>query len=574
MAGNKPNPIERILQILKYQKGEISSIYIYAILNGLVQLSLPLGIQSIISFVMGGSISTSIVILIILVVLGVFFTGLFQVNQLKQIEKIQQQLFVRYAFEFSHMLPRLNLKSVDPYHLPELVNRFFDIGTLQKGLAKLLLDIPTATIQIIFGLFLLSFYHPVFIMFGLVLLLLIFVILRYSGSKGLEASIEESDHKYEMAGWIEEMARVITSFKFARKSSLHLHKADGYTSQYLQARTKHFKILLFQYWSLIGFKIAITAAMLIVGSFLLVGQQLNIGQFIAAEIIIIMIISSVEKLIFNLDTVYDVLTAVEKLGKITDLPVEREGQYELAPGNRGMAIKVNDLSFAYGDGAPILKQLNFSIAPGAKIQIMGRYGSGKSTLLRLLSGAYQPFNGVINLDEQSIANYTVQSIRDVTGILLSMQELFQGSLMENITLGKNNVNRAEVNRLAELIGLKDFIDRQPEGYDLPIDPNGDRLPRRIRLKILLLRALIHQPRLLLLEEPWLGLETEYAQKIKEYLLQQTPETTVIVVTNDVDFAAKADQVILLDDGEITATGNWAEVESKYKTDATWNTSGK
>lgn len=574
MAGNRPNPIERILTILQYQKGEISSIYIYAILNGLVQLSLPLGIQSIISFVMGGSISTSIVILIILVVLGVFLTGLFQVNQMKQIEKIQQQLFVRYAFEFSHILPRLNLKSVDPYHLPELVNRFFDIGTLQKGLAKLLLDIPTATIQIIFGLFLLSFYHPVFIMFGLVLLLLVFIILRYSGSKGLDASIEESDHKYAMAGWIEEMARVITSFKFARKSSLHLHKTDGYTSQYLQARTRHFRILLFQYWSLIGFKIAITAAMLIVGSFLLVGQQLNIGQFIAAEIIIIMIISSVEKLIFNLDTVYDVLTAVEKLGKITDLPEEQEGQYELAAGNQGVGIKVNDLSFAYGDGQPILKQLNFAIAPGEKVQIMGRYGSGKSTLLRLLSGAYQPFTGVINLDNQSIVNYTVKSIRDNTGILLSTQELFQGSLIENISMGKNNTDLVEVNRLAELLGLKEFIDRQPEGFELPIDPNGDRLPRRIRLKILLLRAMLHRPRLLLLEEPWLGLEAEYTQQIKDYLLHQTPATTVIIVSNDPDFARTTDKVMILDEGEIKAMGNWSEIDAKYKTDATWSTSGK
>lgn len=571
MAGNRPNPIERILTILKYQKGEISSIYIYAILNGLVQLSLPLGIQSIISFVMGGSISTSIIILIILVVLGVFFTGLFQVNQMKQIEKIQQQLFVRYAFEFAHILPRLNLKSVDPYHLPELVNRFFDTGTLQKGLAKLLLDIPTATIQIIFGLFLLSFYHPIFIMFGLLLLLLIYLMLRYSGNKGLEASMEESDHKYEMAGWIEEMARVITSFKFARKSSLHLHKTDAYTSKYLDARTRHFRILLFQYWSLIGFKIAITAAMLIMGSFLLVGQQLNIGQFIAAEIIIIMIISSVEKLIFNLDNVYDVLTAVEKLGKITDLPEEREGQNELATSSIGMAIKVSDLGFAYGDGQPVLKQLNFSIAPGEKIQIMGRYGSGKSTLLRLLSGAYQPFEGVINLDGQSIVNYTVQSIRNKTGILLSTQELFQGSLMENITLGKTGVDMSQINQLAELIGLKDFIDRQPAGYDLPIDPNGDRLPRRIRLKILLLRALLLQPRLLLLEEPWLGLEPVYAQQIKEYLLHQTPSATVIVVSNDTDFAAKASQVVLMEEGEIKAMGNWNEVASKYKTDATWNT---
>ena len=155
----KTQAIKRILDILRFEKKEISAIYFYAIFSGLVQLSLPLGIQSIISFVVGGAISTSLVLLIIFVVAGVFITGLLQVNQMKIIEKIQQQLFVRYSFLYSYNLPKLNLSSVDRYYLPELVNRFFDTVSLQKSLAKLMLDIPLATIQILFGLILLSFYH-------------------------------------------------------------------------------------------------------------------------------------------------------------------------------------------------------------------------------------------------------------------------------------------------------------------------------------------------------------------------------------------------------------------------------
>ncbi len=143
-------------------------------LNGLIQLSLPLGIQAIISFVLGGAISTSLIIMIALVVLGVFLNGMLKVNQMRLIEKVQQKIFVRYSFEFAERIPKLNLQSVDSYYLPELVNRFFDTVTLQKGISKLLLDIPAATIQIIFGLLLLSFYHPVFIFFGLMLILIIY----------------------------------------------------------------------------------------------------------------------------------------------------------------------------------------------------------------------------------------------------------------------------------------------------------------------------------------------------------------------------------------------------------------
>ena len=223
----KINALRRILSIITYEKREISAIYFYAVFSGLVQLALPLGIQSIISFVLGGAISTSLVLLIVFVVTSVFLNCLLQVNQMKIIEKIQQQLFVRYSFLYSHTIPTINLKGAQKYFLPELVNRFFDTISLQKGLAKLLLDIPAASIQILFGLILLSFYHPVFIIFGLTLLTILYLLLRYSGNRGLETSIEESDYKYKVAGWLEELARVVTLFKFSGSKTMHIKKSQG-----------------------------------------------------------------------------------------------------------------------------------------------------------------------------------------------------------------------------------------------------------------------------------------------------------------------------------------------------------
>ncbi|HEU4606860.1 MAG TPA: ABC transporter ATP-binding protein, partial [Chitinophagaceae bacterium] len=184
MTSRSVNPVRRILELLAYERKDITAIYFYATFSGLVQLSLPLGIQSIISYVMGGSISTSLVLLIILVVGGVAIQGLLQVNQLKIIEKIQQQLFVRYSFLYAYHLPAVNLREVDAYYMPEQVNRFFDTVSLQKGLSKLLIDIPTASIQILFGLILLSLYHPIFIFFSISLITILFLLLRYTGNKG------------------------------------------------------------------------------------------------------------------------------------------------------------------------------------------------------------------------------------------------------------------------------------------------------------------------------------------------------------------------------------------------------
>jgi len=415
-------PAARIWNLVSLEKKDITAIYFYAILNGLIQLSLPLGIQSIIGFVLGGTMSASLVLLISLMVTGVLLVGLLQIGQMKIIEKIQQKIFVRYSFAFADRIPKLDLKKVDSYYLPELVNRFFDTISLQKSISKLLLDLPTAMIQILFGLILLSFYHPAFILFGAILLLVLWLILNRTGNKGLQSSLAESTYKYAVAGWFEEMARVVKSFKFSAGSTLHIRKADEKTTNYLKARTKHFLILLLQYKTLVAFKVAITAAMLIVGVILLLNQQINIGQFVAAEIIIITVINSVEKIIINLDSVYDVLTAVEKISKLTDKPIEASGTYQLQqPG--GISITAEKLRFGYDDRS-VINGLSFNIPAGKKITITGAAGSGKSTLLKLLTGIYTDFTGSLLLNNVPFANYDLSSLRKRTGIFFLHENIF------------------------------------------------------------------------------------------------------------------------------------------------------
>jgi len=551
----RKTPLWRILKVLRLDKKEITSVYFYAVLNGLIQLSLPLGIQSIISFVLGGSISTSLVVLIILVVVGVFLAGLVQVNQMKIIEKVQQKIFVRYSLEYANRIPRLDMKSVDSFYLPELVNRFFDTISLQKGISKLLLDIPTATIQILFGLLLLSFYHPIFIVFSLLLVAIVSAILYYSGSKGLETSIEESRYKYGVAGWLEELARVVKSFKFSKGTKLNLRRTDILVNGYLNARTSHFRVLLFQYWALVSFKVLITAAMLIVGSVLLINQQLNLGQFIAAEIVILLILNSVEKLIINIDKVYDVLTSVEKLSMITDKPLDKDGSIEMPKTLNGMQVQLNNLTFELQEKV-ILKDISFLVEPGKKIAIMGADGSGKSTILRLISGVYPEYEGGIIIDNIPLPNYLVDSYQQQTGVLINQQDIFYGTLMENITMGDDKIRPDEIMLLSSKIGLSDFIQEQPNGFSTMLDPVGKRLSRSAIQKILLLRALINQPRLLLLEEPWRGLEDHNRHKTQDYLIEELKGVTVFVESNDEDFAKLADGVMIFDQGVLKYYGPW------------------
>ena len=539
----------RLLSLLRLDKKDISAIYFFAILSGFISLILPLGIQTIVTLVQTNEISTSVVVLIAIVVLGVFLGGLIQVRQMQVIERVEQKIFTRYALEFANKLPKLDIEKLDSFYLPELVNRFFDTPALAKGIKKIMLDIPAAVIQTFFGLILLAFYHPVFIVFGALLIVIVLIIIRFTSPQGLATALKASDYKYAIAAWIEEMARVIKSFKYNKGTNLHIQKSDKLVTSYLESRTNHFKILLTQYWSLIGFKILITAAMLVLGSILLVKQQINVGQFIAADIVIIAIINSVEKLILSLDKVYDALTSIQKINSVLDSEVESSGTALLNETNYGVAINYKQVSFAYNNQENILNNISFTIQQGQFVCITGSSGSGKSTLLKLLTGAFKNFDGSILIDEIPLANYSLKSLRSQTGILLNQQDIFNGTLLENITLGNPNILLSDVTQLANQIGLVNFIQQHQEGFDTILDPQGKRLSRKVSQHILLLRALIGKHRLLLLEEPFNYLDDAQKNSVLQYL-RKNNIATIIITSEKEEIMNDCDVIIRLKNGEI------------------------
>ena len=553
---NISRSLYKLFRLLRLDGKEITALYLLSILSGLIQLSLPLGIQAIINFAIVATgrkqLPASMWVLILLVVLGVLFTGMLKINQMKIVEKIQQKIFTRFSFEFSYRIPKLNVKSIDQYHLPELVNRFFDIPTLQKSLAKLLLDIPTAVIQLCFGLILLAFYNSVFIVFGIILLVVLYLILYFSSPKGFEASLEESNYKYDLGGWVQEIARGIKTFKFFNSFNLHLEKTNHLLEGYLHARNRHFQILKLQYWSLVVFKILITAAMLIVGGVLLIRQQINIGQFIAAEIIILTIMNAVEKLIVSLETVYDLLTSVEKINKITEKPIDEEGSYEFVK-KQGIEIEAKNLSFGF-EKNDILQNISFNIKPGQKVAITGDGDSGKTVLLRLLTGVFQDFEGDLSFDQIPINNYNLNTLRNHIGIYMQKQDIFSASLWENITLGNTNINEQDVLDTFKIVGLESFYKSLNKGFDTHLEPTGKQLSSSNVQKLLIARSLLNQPALLLLDEPMKLIAADDKQYLQNYLFG-LKDVTIIFTTNDPSLISKSEMVIHLEKGSIKSIQN-------------------
>jgi ATP-binding cassette, subfamily B, bacterial len=536
MASNSPARVEfneafvGLIRLLRLDRSDIGAVYSFSIFSGLLYLALPLGIQYIIGFVMAGSLSTSVMVLITLVVIAIFLNGLLQIKQLELIEKIEQKIFVRYAFAFADTLSNINLLKMDSYFLPELVNRFFDISALQKSIFKLLIDVPGAAIQIILGTILLSFYHPVFIGFGFLLLILVGLIIWATSTRGLRSALRTSDYKYETGAWLEEIARNIRSYKFNKSSNYHLHRTDDIVQHYLANKTDHFRILKLQYWSLISFKIIIVAIMLFLGISLLIRQEINIGQFIAADIVILSIIASVEKFIASFDNIYDALTAIQKLEKVTKAELEKEGTAPYVPTGRGTSVDFKNVSFSYTNEFPVLRDITAHIQPGEWLTVNGKRGAGKSSIINLLSGAYTNFTGQILINELPIANYDLQSLRAHTGVLLQKTNVFKGSLLENLAYAKDPAAIGELLEIAKYTGLEKYMRTLRNGMDEIIDTYTHRIQAPFLHSILLTRALYGRPELLLLEDPFIHLSEEETNRLVEYIKNHI-KATVIIINN-------------------------------------------
>lgn len=551
MAKNIMTAWQRLMGLLRLDKRDVFQVFYYAIFAGVVNLSLPLGIQAIINLLQAAQISTSWIVLVVLVTLGVAFGGVLQLMQIRIIENMQQKIFTRSSFEFAYRFPKIKMSQLVNYYPPELANRFFDTLTVQKGLSKILIDFPAALLQIILGLLLLSFYHPFFIIYGILLLLLIYVVFKFTAQKGLDTSIDESQHKYKVAHWLQEVARSIISFKLSGSTSHALEKNDELVTDYLESRESHFRVLVLQFIQMIGFKILVTAGLLLIGGLLVLNQEMNIGQFVAAEIIILLVISSVEKLITGLETFYDQLTSLEKLGQVVDKDLEpQEGEKPFAQ-NQGFQIQLDGVSYHVPDrDKKIIDDVSLTITPTCSILLNGESGSGKSTLLRIIAGILEPNTGGIYINDVSLKGVNLNYYRSHIGQSLPEESPFEGTILDNITFGDKNIPQEQVYWALDKVGLTQFVKEQPQGLKTMLYPEGKQIPFTVSKKIVLARSIVRKPKLLILKDPLDQFKREEAQSIMKFLSDPENGWALLVVSANLEWADRCTRFVTMENGKI------------------------
>jgi len=536
-------PIQRFWSLLKPYKFELRQIYAYAIFIGFVNLTLPLGIQAIVNYLQTGEVTSGWLVLVGFVLFGIAVTGILQVLQLRVVENIQQDLFARSGFEFAYRIPEIKFLQLDKVHAPELANRFFDTLTIQKGLPKILIDFSLAAFQIVFGLVLLAVYSPYFIIMGFALVLILWMIIRITGPDGLNTSLTESRYKYNLAHWLEEIARVNRSFKITTDSKLHLSKADDIIVRYLNARESHFGVLIDQFRYFIAFKVLLAASLLLLGGYLVFNERMNIGQFVAAEIIIILVINSVEKIIRLIDVIYDVLTALEKIGYVTDLLLDTNEGTALITSAGGIGIRAEGIAFNFPDSPqPIFEKLSFNLPKSSKVLLTGASGSGKTVLLQVLAGIHSLSDGVLYFNGLPFNNYNHKKLYQHVGVAFSTNQIFEGTFRENITMGRD-ISERKISAVMDLLQLNKYFVHRPQGLNGVVDSGGRTIPRSMIQKMLIARIIINEPKLLVMEDPLQFIENQEKKRIVDYLTDAQRPWTLIVVSDFDYWREKTTQVI-------------------------------
>ncbi len=522
-------PVARLFRLLQPEKKEIFYIYFYAFVSGIINLSLPLGIQAVIGLLTGARISASFAVLVALITLGMIFVSLLQIMQQTLTERLQQRIFVRAAFEFGYRLPRIQLSILKNYEPSSLANRFFDVLNIQKALPKLLVDFSAAVMQLFFGLLILSIYHTFFVFFGMIMIAVLILILSITWNKGINTSLTESKYKYKIADWLEEILEHSNIFKRNLSSDWILTYLDKLVGNYLEARKAHFQILVLQYLNLTVFKGLITAGLLILGGYFVVKEEMNLGQFVAAEIIILIVIASAEKIVMSIETLFDALTAVEKMGYITDMEIEQKKNktMQIDAQKVGMSVEMQALEIVLEEK---ITDISFAVQAGKVAWLKVAASAHKKPLLYTLAGIFTETKGNILFNDLPRDNYEIEELRGHIGVITPEEGIIYGSIRENILLGSKQISDAQMQAACEDVGLMPWIQSKQEGFEAAMPYHGIGIAENVLTKIRIVRAFLGQPKLVVIDDEMLGKQDELLPLLLK-LHQKYPCTLIFLSEN-------------------------------------------
>lgn len=544
------HPVKRYLAVLRPESREVFAIVSFSIVTAVLYLALPLAVSAFVSNLSFGNQSAPFIQALLFIGIALLaalgLSALIRALQVYTAEVVKRRLFVRLMGDLTHRLPRVTSSAFEGVSGPELVNRFLDIVTVQRATERILINGIPVVLGVVIGTLVLGLYHPT--LFGFSLLLWIglgFAVLNGRGA--VDAAIRESRLKYETVGWLEELARSPTLFKGPGGFALAQQRSDQLARRYLDACRTYFRVLLRQVFSLLLLEIFATSTLLMVGGWLVLQQQLTLGQLVASELIVASIVYSISKLGSIFDSWYSGLAAIDKIGHLTDLATERTHGETAAPAPGGMRVECQDISFSYPGGHAILSGLRLELKPGECVALWGISGRGSSTTLNLLFGMAVPDAGFIRLDGLDLRSWDLARLRSQVALIRGA-DIVTGTVAENIRLGRDDIGLDAITDALDRVGLLADLLALPDGLDTRLISGGLPLSSRQRLRLLIARAIVLSPRLLLLDDILDGSDPATLRELFAVLRDPRHSWTVLVATRDPAVAELCGRHSMLDHG--------------------------
>ncbi|MBK6915951.1 MAG: ABC transporter ATP-binding protein [Deltaproteobacteria bacterium] len=528
----------RARRLLAPERGDLAVVVVYAAASGALALALPVAAQALVNTVAFGQLVQPILVLVLLLAAGLTGFSVLWLLQLWCIETILQRVFVRAIADLGRRFSLLPDDRVATAGVAAALPRVFELPTIQKALAALLVEGVGVVLQTAVGLALLSLYHPLLLAFALALLLGLAVVVGL-GRGAVDGALAESRAKYQAVAWLERVVRAPAAFRSRRGRVEAASRTDALARTWLQRRRAHFRTLMRQHVGGVVLAVLGNTALLGVGGLLVTRAQLTLGQLVAAEIVVNALAIAFTKLGKQFEALYDLVAASQKLGMLIDLPRERHGGEGL-PGAGPMAVRARGLHFAHSGRREVLAGAGFELRAGEHAAITGVGGSGKSTLLELLAGLRAPERGAVELDGIDARVLSLAELREQV-VLVRADEPCHGSLLEHVRALAPEATVADVAEVLKVCGLAPVVRDLPQGLETPLGSDAAPLSRSEVARLALARAMLARPRLLLLDAviEALGLSGPGEHALLEVLFASDAAWTAVVTTTSLGVARRA-----------------------------------
>ncbi len=540
----------RAFRLLHGETQDIAVILLYALAVGLCTLAIPVGVQAVVNSVAFGVVLQPLVVITALVGGVLLFSGILRVLQLIVVDLLQRRLVVRLSLSFAGRIPHVQSERFKGKFGPEYVLRFLEVFSAQKNISALLLDGVGLFFQVVVGLILVSFYHPFFLAFAIVLAVLLVAVVLTMGVGAIHTSIRASDAKYEVVTWLQDVARVPTLFKSDRGDAFALERADLLVSKYIAWRARHFRVLLRQVIGSMSLQILASTLLLGLGGWLVIKQQLTLGQLVAAELLLGTVLGGVTKLGGYLEKFYELCASVAKLDALFDVPYETLSGSFFSPGAEPARLQISNLTVGRSSGeTPLLSGVSLVIEPGSKVAILGQNGSGKSTLANAIHRLVNPKSGRIEIDGHDIREVHPLELRSEIALVRDV-DFFHGSIEENLTLSKASLPTAQVREALRMAGVLEDVYALPHGLQTFLKGQAEPLSRGQAVRLVIARAILMQPRLIIIDGMLDGIDESTVGPLLTELTGPSATWSLLVLTHESHILRHFSERYLLREGRL------------------------